>query len=310
MTTPKIQKQSWIPENTEDPRSSKPSVFIGSSTEGLPVAKQLQQSLALVAKCRIWTQGVFGLGEVTLESLVEATREHDFAILVLTPDDLTTKRGQRKSIPRDNVVFEIGLFMGALGRERTFIVYSHDRGIELPSDLAGVTTATFSGENDDLEVALGGACAKLEQAIVRIPANIRDLAGQWHSRYQNHDTPIGEWMADTVEVQAKPGSKLSIKNYEDPVGLQYEAVGEFRGKDEIVGLWRDTRPATSVTGTFHLYVDPFGSKLYGICTGQSGMGERIYSGWILAREFEKLDDAKRKLTRAILLSGEYPKFYV
>jgi hypothetical protein len=110
-----------------------------------------------------------------------------------------------------------------------------------------------------------------------------------------------------TEVQANPPGKLSFKNYKNPVGTQYEAVGEFRGKEEIVGVWRQTRLAATASGMFHLYVDPYGHKLYGICTGPSGKGERIYSGWILVREAEKLDDAQRELTDAMLVCRLQPR---
>jgi hypothetical protein len=165
----------------------KPAVFIGSSAEGLRIAKQLQLGLARVAKCRIWTQGVFGLTQGTLDSLIEATKKADFAILVLTPDDLALKRGSKKTVPRDNVVFELGLFMGALGRKRTFIVHNRDEPIELPSNLAGITTATFSVDDDDLQVALGEVCTLLEEALREVgaqrdgeqPGAMADLLGRW-----------------------------------------------------------------------------------------------------------------------------------
>lgn len=144
----------------------KPRMFIGSSVEGKDIAEHIQLGLEYDVETTIWHQGVFGLSDGSLESLVKAAKDFDFAALVLTPDDLIMKRGTEKGCPRDNVVFELGLFMGALGRERTFIVYNRDKQIDLPTDLAGVTPATFADRSDNnLQAALGPVCTRIKQAI-------------------------------------------------------------------------------------------------------------------------------------------------
>ncbi len=71
--------------------------------------------------------------------------KHDFAVLVLTPDDVTESRGASQLSPRDNVLFECGLFMGRLGRERAFIVCDKSTKLKLPSDLAGVSLIPYDG---------------------------------------------------------------------------------------------------------------------------------------------------------------------
>lgn len=67
----------------------------------------------------------------------------DFAVLVLTPDDKTTSRGKVKAAPRDNVIYELGLFTGALGRERALVVVPSAVDIKIPTDLLGVTTLRY-----------------------------------------------------------------------------------------------------------------------------------------------------------------------
>ncbi|MCH7726625.1 MAG: nucleotide-binding protein, partial [Planctomycetes bacterium] len=146
---------------------TKPRMFIGSSVEGKDIAEMIQLGLEYDVETTIWHQGVFGLSQGSLEALVAAANEFDFAALVLTPDDLKTKRGADIGNPRDNVVFELGLFMGALGRERTFIVYNRDIDLELPTDLAGVTPATFAERMDgNLQAAVGPVCTKIKSAII------------------------------------------------------------------------------------------------------------------------------------------------
>jgi predicted nucleotide-binding protein len=139
-------------------------LFVGSSSEGLAVAQAIQSLLDSVSEVNLWTQGVFGLTHGTLESLVAASSGYDFAILVLTPDDLSISRGGTSAAARDNVLFELGLFIGALGRERTFIVYDRTAPPALPSDLAGVTAATFMPHEDGNYMgALGAACTVIQQ---------------------------------------------------------------------------------------------------------------------------------------------------
>jgi hypothetical protein len=145
---------------------SKPRVFIGSSVEGLSIAEHIQLGLDYHAECTLWSQGVFGLSGGTLESLLRAVKEFDFAVLALTPDDLVQKRSVSRNSPRDNVLFELGLFMGALGRERTYIVHCRDVLIDLPTDLAGVTAASFAKRTDgNLQAALGPVCTQLKTAM-------------------------------------------------------------------------------------------------------------------------------------------------
>ncbi|GAA2534349.1 TIR domain-containing protein [Winogradskya humida] len=142
----------------------KPRVFIGCSTEGIRYAKLIQLQLAGATHTTIWNQGVFGLSRGTLETLVAECRSYDYAALVLTPDDMRVKREQAGAIPRDNVVFELGLFMGALGRDRVFMVVQ--QGTELPTDLAGITPATFdAGDTTNAVSALGPVTTKLEIAM-------------------------------------------------------------------------------------------------------------------------------------------------
>jgi CRP/FNR family cyclic AMP-dependent transcriptional regulator len=126
------------------PPRSEPVIFIGSSIEGLSIAKAIHcclQRRPYVAK--LWTEGVFECSQTTIEDIIRATKQTDFAVLVLTADDVTKSRGSRKPAPRDNVIFEMGLFMGALGRERTYIVAPNKLDLKIPTDLLGVTALRF-----------------------------------------------------------------------------------------------------------------------------------------------------------------------
>src|SRR3989338_7277274 len=99
----------------------RPSVFVGSSAEGLPIAEAVQLNLDRACEVVLWSQGVFGLSSGTLETLVDKAADFDFAVLVVTPDDMTQSRGKSQQSPRDNVLLELGLFIGVLGRKRSFV---------------------------------------------------------------------------------------------------------------------------------------------------------------------------------------------
>lgn len=126
------------------PLHAEPVIFVGSSAEGLTEATWISQSLnRRRAVSRLWSQGVFQLSKTTIESLFAIAAESDFAVLILTPDDMTASRGKKQSSPRDNVVFELGLFMGELGRDRSFIVTPSGKDIKLPTDLLGITRLQY-----------------------------------------------------------------------------------------------------------------------------------------------------------------------
>ena len=93
---------------------AKPSLFIGSSTEGLEFARALRSLLAHDAEVTLWNEGFFSLGNTFIETLVNSLPRFDFAVLVMTPDDLVNSRNSESLGPRDNVLFELGLFMGRL----------------------------------------------------------------------------------------------------------------------------------------------------------------------------------------------------
>lgn len=148
---------------------ARPAVFVGSSSEGLPIAETIQVLLDAHCEVELWNQGVFGLGQGSLESLVLALERFDFAILVLTPDDMAMTRGVAWPVARDNVLFELGLFVGGLGRDRTFMVYDRTKPPVLPTDLAGVTAATFEPHSSgNLQAAMGAACTRILRSIERL----------------------------------------------------------------------------------------------------------------------------------------------
>lgn len=139
----------------------RPQVFIGSSREGLLKAKMLKDHLQAVADCQIWNEDFFENNKSSFESLSEGSTLFDFAILVATNDDVLLKRDTLEMAARDNVVFEFGLYVGRLGRNRAF--FMKEKGLNLPSDLFGVTLSEFDFETNFMEV-----CNNIGKRIVQL----------------------------------------------------------------------------------------------------------------------------------------------
>jgi uridine kinase len=147
----------------------RPTVFVGSSVEGLAVAQAIQRLLDHACQAELWTQGTFQLTRGTLESLDQALERFDFAVFALIADDVAVTRGTERSTVRDNVIFEAGLFIGFLGRDRVFMVADRSARASLPSDLAGVTLATFEAHTPhNVDAALGASATRIGQEIERL----------------------------------------------------------------------------------------------------------------------------------------------
>src|SRR5205809_6829748 len=129
----------------------KPRIFLGSSGQQERLVLALTRGLQDVADVDPWTT-VFNPGVSTLDRLVELSREVDFAAFVFAQDDWTTTDASQsgQASPRDNVVFEAGLFGGALGIRRTFIL--HANGSKLPTDLLGLTSVRYDPAATPAEV--------------------------------------------------------------------------------------------------------------------------------------------------------------
>jgi hypothetical protein len=146
---------------------TKPALFIGSSTEGLEFARAVRSLLIQDAEVTVWNEGFFNVGGTFIDGLVNALPRFDFATIMLTPDDLVISREVTVFGPRDNALFELGLFMGRLGRTRTFVIRPSDNDLKLPSDLAGLTTAAYDWPRVDgnFQAAVGAACDSIRSII-------------------------------------------------------------------------------------------------------------------------------------------------
>ncbi len=148
------------------PLTPRSGLFIGSSKEGKLLAEELQALLDPYAQPTVWDQDVFMLGGHTLGSLVAAANSFSFAVFVLTADDEVVVRGARHPTARDNLFFEVGMFLGTLGEGRVFLLAPDEIDLKVPSDLTGVTRATWRARSDgNLKAALNPAALEIRTAI-------------------------------------------------------------------------------------------------------------------------------------------------
>jgi hypothetical protein len=255
----------------------KPRIFLGSSGQQEKLLQALTRGLADIADVDPWTT-VFNPGVSTLDRLVELTREVDFAAFVFAQDDWTMKgtspeAAAGQASPRDNVVFEAGLFGGALGIRRTFIL--HAEGAKLPTDLLGLTSIRYDPDttpaivrqiNQKLKKAIDAegrisrlegdwwqlsltARTELEPSAVSLLTIRRDRAGTLEiaGRGWQADGTLSSryWSEASKELVDPPGIFYFFKGERprDPNAPQLEGTGEIKleSVDRADGYWT-TRP--------------------------------------------------------------------
>lgn len=154
-------------------KNPQPEIFIGSSSESLAIAKAVKKELSAdPVVIKLWKQGVFGASETTIESLEKVANRADFAILIVTADDKLRTRRENVAAPRDNVIFELGLFMGAIGRKRTFmLVEKKSKSLRIPPDLKGFTYLPFGMKNKKpVAKDFNEAMAEIRKAVTELNA--------------------------------------------------------------------------------------------------------------------------------------------
>ena len=157
------QRNRFVP-----PANPRPVMFVGCSTESLSIGRAIQSALEhdpIVV--RVWTDDTFKASQFPVESLEQELARADFAALILSPDDTVISRNSEVEAPRDNLVFELGLCIGALGHSRTFLLQPRGLDIKIPTDLAGFTPLTYqTGPDVTNSIAVATACKELRSAIM------------------------------------------------------------------------------------------------------------------------------------------------
>ena len=227
----------------------KPRIFLGSSGKQAKLLAALTRGLEDVAQVEPWTT-VFNPGTTTLGRLLELTREVDFAAFVFAQDDWTAagapaspEAESGQASPRDNVVFEAGLFGGVLGMRRTFIL--HARGAKLPTDLLGLTAVRYGEAITPAETRLLNQ--KLRQAI-EDEGRLSRIEGLWWQFSLTERTEREPSALGLVKIsRGRDGAlELAGRAWQENGALsaryRCEAVREKRDPAGIFYYWKGERP--------------------------------------------------------------------
>lgn len=221
----------------------KKKLFIGSSSEELKFAEQVKQLLdkdfeVTIWNDNVWDTAVFKINQNFLADLLKASLQFDFGILLGTSDDKVMFRGQEMLQPRDNVLFELGLFTGRLGTSKcAFLI---DKEIKLPSDFNGLTLARFDkADPNSLETSVK-QISDLFKASSEDEINFFPSATLASVYYENLIIPICRYIIDNngFEKDGTPYKKCRINiivpdKINQDVNLQFERLKSFFTTENI-----------------------------------------------------------------------------
>ncbi|WP_019274867.1 nucleotide-binding protein [Vibrio coralliilyticus] len=200
-----------------------PKLFIGSSVEGLDVAYAIQENLKYDTECTVWSQGVFDLSKTSIESLETVLEQSDFGVFIFTPDDVTVMREQAKNTIRDNVLFEFGLFLGKLGRKRVYFVVPEGQETYIPTDLLGVTPATYATKrsDDNLQAATGSASHQIRQQVIKLSPTYSPKDDNESKENEPHTESIEDtkWLGHLFSGEYDDARKLLKKGKANKKGI-------------------------------------------------------------------------------------------
>jgi predicted nucleotide-binding protein with TIR-like domain len=227
----------------------KPRIFLGSSGKQASLLETLARGLDGVARVEAWTT-VFDPGTTTLGRLLELTREVDFAAFIFAQDDWTNANADKPSgaaagqaSPRDNVVFEAGLFGGVLGMQRTFILHARDS--KLPTDLLGLTAIRYADASTPAERR--SICQKLRQAIEN-QGRLARIEGLWWQFSLTERSALEPSAVALLKISRGRDGALDMtgRAWQEDGRLsshyRCEAVREKRDPSGIFYYWRGERP--------------------------------------------------------------------
>jgi hypothetical protein len=265
----------------------KPKVFIGSSEANSRVARAIADGLEPSANVTVWNEGVFRLNDSFLDDLFAAPNQFDFAVMVWAPDDVTDSKGQSLASPRDNVIFESGLFMGMLGLDHVFVVQDQECPTKIPSDFAGITLATYDGSRiaEEPQAAIRSACSLIEAEMSKAP--LKKIVGQWRQRYMESGAVVPRQMEEDIEVAAFKNTVSFVRYCDQRKEVVFEARGKVGG-NRIRGEWHNQSTRLD-HGPFLLVLDTAGDVMYGYTGAYDPAGGAVFQAWILAKKAGRSD---------------------
>jgi len=232
----------------------KPRIFLGSSGKQTELVQALTVGLQEVAEVVPWN-AAFPPSVSTLDRLVELTGDVDFAAFFFAQDDWTSNPSEAgaagEASPRDNVVFEAGLFGGALGMRRAFIL--HAKGAKLPTDLDGLTTVRYP--ENPRAADIDEMTAKLRKAI-EDEGNLTRLDGDWWQHTLTLRTERDPGVISLLRITRDPEGEIDVAGrawkQDGTISARYwsKASKERRDPPGVFYFWEGERPREPNAPTF------------------------------------------------------------
>jgi Predicted nucleotide-binding protein containing TIR-like domain len=231
----------------------KRKLFIGSSSgNGVVIAKKVAAEITKRCgdwlECDVWNDGkTFEINVSTLQSLARAAQRDHYGVFVATPDDKTVKKKASVLEPRDNVIFEMGLFLGSLGVSRVFLMVQE--GANLPSDFLGITMPPFSPKvKGSTMAAINGIVAKIEATQKTFNLKPIPSAALALGYFQNFLRPFAEryWRNDQTPIATVkmllPGDLITVADKRELETL-IDSYGAAVPSEDVSIFKPGTRPA-------------------------------------------------------------------
>lgn len=138
-------------------------LIVFSSNEQLPLARAIQAEFYNNGiSCKLWSNAFFKPSTYILDNFSNLSSEYNKAIIILGKDDCTKSRGKKYWAPRDNVILELGICIGALRLKNTFFVHPND--VKIPSDLSGINPISIS-DTEEMAVTASVVVGQLLNSI-------------------------------------------------------------------------------------------------------------------------------------------------
>ena len=245
-------------------------VFVASSFEQVKAAEAVADAIRLadhqmggkvLLDIRLWQEGIFDFSSAYIESLEKELNQADFAVVILTGDDAGNVREKSVNLPRDNVIFELGLFIGRLERNRCFFFIRGDSDTKIASDLSGVKSVEYfetSADDGAGRPSLKTQARKVRDQMLGLDARYKPtpkvragqeemwhfcqkLSGAWWEKMRESDDDISALSYVTIVVDEVTNTPvLAGRSY----GLDGEYLAEWKSVVSGVHL-SATRPILS-----------------------------------------------------------------
>ena len=261
-------------------------IFIGSSAEALFITDALVSLLDHDFDPTPWTADVFRPGSYTIDALLNQVETNDFALFVFAADDIVKLRSKEWDAVRDNVVFELGLFLSKLGRDRCFFLLPREqKDFRVPSDLLGITPLTYDSERAKREPkpALSAAVGDLKANVKRLvdgDGTTVSLSGKW----------MQNWKVSSRRYPKANPAEAEVTQ----IGSQFNALSLVKGRpflirglvqrgNVVTGTWHEREGGATYFGAFQLIIDPIPNRMVGKWIGFTDNNQIKEGEWIWSR---------------------------